>query len=83
MFLSESRNLRFQLLKPTLYSPNQKQLQQVHRQQLSTYLIRGASSSGVTFDFSPISPLQIDDPDTMFGDDRDDFQDINYSPFNV
>lgn len=45
----------------------------------------GAVASGVTIgpDFTPISPLRQDDPDTVFSDDHDEFQDFHYSPFNV
>ncbi|KAL7587925.1 hypothetical protein Lser_V15G40915 [Lactuca serriola] len=38
-------------------------------------------SSGV--DITPISPLCQDDPDTIFGDGRDIFEDFTYSPFRV
>ena len=45
----------------------------------------GAGASGVTIGPSStqISPLHNDDPDTIFGDDHDDFQDFHYSSFNV
>lgn len=33
--------------------------------------------------FTLISPLCQDDPDTIFGDDRDAFEDFHYSPFNI
>lgn len=52
---------------------------------LSTYLIRGQGlmvfSSGV--DTTPVSPLCQDDPDTIFGDDRDVFEDFSDKPFRV
>lgn len=43
----------------------------------------GACAFGVTvaFSSSPVSPLRVDDPDTIFGHDGDDFQDFHYSPF--
>lgn len=40
----------------------------------------GASSVTLVPAFSPISPLRHDDPDTLSGDERDDFQDFQYSP---
>lgn len=43
----------------------------------------GVGAFGVTVgqDSTPISPLRADDPDTIFGDDRDYFQDFHYNPF--
>lgn len=45
----------------------------------------GTGASGVTVGpiSRPISPLRTTDPDTVFGDSFDDFQDFHYSPFVV
>ena len=47
--------------------------------------MRGAGASGFTFgpSTSPISPLFQDDPDTIYGDDEDDFGGFTYSLFNI
>lgn len=43
----------------------------------------GAFGVTVNLSFTQVSPLRDEDLDTIFGDDRDDFQDFHYSPFNV
>lgn len=45
----------------------------------------GARASGFSSgtEFAPISPLHRDDPDKVFGDDRDAIEDFHCSPFNV
>lgn len=45
----------------------------------------GATALGFTFghDSHPISPLCQDDPDTIFGEDQDEFSYFHYSPFDV
>lgn len=43
----------------------------------------GASSFTLCHDSHPISLLRQDDPDTIFGDDKDESVDFHYSPFHV
>ncbi|CAI9287717.1 unnamed protein product [Lactuca saligna] len=82
------RNLKLLLNNLLICLHNRQQPQQIlciHLQFLLIYLIWGQVLQVLLFcyDSHPISPLHQDDPDTIFGDDPDEFTHIHYIPFYV